>query len=104
MCSNALNSRGKLAVSPMSGSPTFGTEKKQKRGEFKTPPRPTGRRSNNEKKCYFFYQTLYISIKKKYFEIMKLAMIPHFINRAVARTLIGGVYIHIFRFCLTSFF
>ena len=24
--------------------------------------------------------------------------------RAVARTLIAGVYIHIFRFCLTSFF
>ena len=24
--------------------------------------------------------------------------------RAVARTLIGGVYIHIFRFCPTSFF
>ena len=33
----------------MSGSPTFDTEKKikkQKRGEFKTPPYPTGRRSN----------------------------------------------------------
>ena len=36
------------AVSPMSGSPTFDTgKKKQKRGEFKTPPYPTGRRSNN---------------------------------------------------------
>ena len=35
------------AVSPMSGSPTFDIDKKkQKRGEFKTPPRPTGRRSN----------------------------------------------------------
>ena len=35
------------AVSPMSGSPTFDTgKKKQKRGEFKTPPYPTGRRSN----------------------------------------------------------
>ena len=30
----------------MSGSPTFDTGKKQKRGEFKTPPYPTGRRSN----------------------------------------------------------
>ena len=32
----------------MSGAPTFDTEKKnkQKRGEFITPPRPTGRRSN----------------------------------------------------------
>ena len=27
ICSNALNSRGKPAVSPMSGSPTFNTEK-----------------------------------------------------------------------------
>ena len=27
------------AVSPMSGSPTFDYEKKQKRGHFKTPPR-----------------------------------------------------------------
>ena len=47
MCRNALNSRGKPAVSPMSGSPTFDTGKKQKRDEFKTPPRPTGRRSKN---------------------------------------------------------
>ena len=34
----------------MSGAPTFDTgkkEKKQKRGEFITPPRPTGRRSKN---------------------------------------------------------
>ena len=46
MRSNALNSRGKPAVSPMSGSPTFDTEKKQTRGEFKTPPYPMGRRSN----------------------------------------------------------
>ena len=30
----------------MSGTPTFDTEKKQKRGEFITPPRPTGRRGN----------------------------------------------------------
>ena len=30
----------------MSGAPTFDTGKKQKRGEFITPPRPTGRRSN----------------------------------------------------------
>ena len=41
------------AVSPMSGSPTFDTEIKNKkenrkieRGEFITPPRPTGRRSD----------------------------------------------------------
>ena len=38
------------AVSPMSGSLTFDTEKKEdrkiERGEFITPPRPTGRRSN----------------------------------------------------------
>ena len=36
------------AVSPMSGSPTFDTQKtKPECGEFITPPRPTGRRSNN---------------------------------------------------------
>ena len=47
MCSNALDSRENPAVSPMSGCPTFNVDKKkQKRGEFKTPPRPTGRRSN----------------------------------------------------------
>ena len=36
------------AVSPMSGSPTCDTEKNRKteRGEFITPPRLTGRRSN----------------------------------------------------------
>ena len=34
------------AVSPMSGSPTSGTLKKTERGEFITPPGPTGRRSN----------------------------------------------------------
>ena len=38
------------AVSPMNGSPTFDTVKKEnrkiERGEFITPPRPTGRRSN----------------------------------------------------------
>ena len=38
------------AVAPMSGSPTFDTDKKEnrkiERGEFITPPRPTGRRSN----------------------------------------------------------
>ena len=37
------------AVSPMSGSPTFDTEKKEnrkiERGEFITPPRPTSKRS-----------------------------------------------------------
>ena len=41
------------AVSPMSGSPTLNTEKKNRkteRGEFITPPRPTGRRSNNSPK------------------------------------------------------
>ena len=49
ICNNALNSRKKPAVSLMSGSPTFDIDKrkkKQKRGEFTTPPRPTGRRSN----------------------------------------------------------
>ena len=47
MCSNALKSTGKPAVSPMSGSPAFDIDKKkQKRGKFKTPPRPTGKRSN----------------------------------------------------------
>ena len=33
-----------------------------------------------------------------------LTKVKSAVNRAVARTLIGGVYIHIFRFCLTSFF
>ena len=32
----------------MSGAPTFDTEKKQKWGEFITPPRPTGKRSNKQ--------------------------------------------------------
>ena len=36
MCSNALKSRGKPAVLPMSDAPTFDIEKKQKRGKFKT--------------------------------------------------------------------
>ena len=31
----------------MSGAPTFDTEKKQKLGEFITPPRPTDRRSKS---------------------------------------------------------
>ena len=48
MCINTLNSREKPAVYPMSGSPTFDMGKKtQKRGEFITPPSPTGKRSNN---------------------------------------------------------
>ena len=48
MCSGVLNSRGKPAVLPMSGGPTFDIERKkeQKWGEFKTLPHPTGRRSN----------------------------------------------------------
>ena len=48
MCTVAilLNNRGIPAVLPMSGSPTFDTEKKQ-RGEFITPSRPTGRRGND---------------------------------------------------------
>ena len=57
MCSSALNSTGKPAVSPMSGGPTFDIEKKQKRGEFKTPPRPTGRRSNN----YLLFEAKYVN-------------------------------------------
>ena len=32
MCGSALNSRGKPAVSPMSGSPTFDIEKKTRNG------------------------------------------------------------------------
>ena len=32
MCTNALNSRGKPAVSPMSGAPTFDIEKKSRNG------------------------------------------------------------------------
>ena len=32
MCGNALNSRGKPAVSPMSGSPTFDIDKKNRNG------------------------------------------------------------------------
>ena len=54
ICSNALNSREKPAVSPMSDSSTFDIDKwrkKQKRGEFATPPRPTGRRSSNNDQC-----------------------------------------------------
>ena len=31
-------------------------------------------------------------------------LITYRVSRAVARTLIGGVYIHIFMFCPTSFF
>ena len=56
MCSSVLNSRGKPAVSPMSGGPTFDIEKKNRNGaNLKlrhalraggVPPRPTGRRSN----------------------------------------------------------
>ena len=44
-----MGSHNMPAVSPKSGSPTFDTEKKPRkteRGEFITPPRPTGRRSN----------------------------------------------------------
>ena len=51
MCTNALNSRGKPAVLPMSGAPTFDIEKKPETGEFKTPPRPTGRRFKESKNC-----------------------------------------------------
>ena len=32
------------------------------------------------------------------------AAVKSLVSRAVARTLIGGVYIHIFMFCPTSFF
>ena len=56
MCSNALNSRERPAVLPMSGSPTVDTGKKQKRGEFKTPPRPTSRRSNDDLSKSIFYR------------------------------------------------
>ena len=51
MRSGVLNSRGKPAVLPTSGGPTFDIERKkeQKWGEFKTLPHPTGRRSNKIK-------------------------------------------------------
>ena len=57
MCSNALNSREKPAVSPMSGSPTFDTGKKNKTetGEFNTPPRPADRRSNKRHPIIVYY-------------------------------------------------
>ena len=58
MYSNVLNSREKPAVSPMSGSPTFDTGKKQKQGEFITPPRLTGRRSN---KAVFAHVGFYLA-------------------------------------------
>ena len=62
MCSSALNSRGKPAVSPMSGAPTFDIEKRQKRGEFKTPPRPTGRRSKKPS-CFVLAKTRIYVVK-----------------------------------------
>ena len=49
------------AVSPMSGSPIFDTRKKNRkteRGEFITPPRPTGRRSNKAKTKFVTYMYL----------------------------------------------
>ena len=46
----------------MSGSPTFDTGKKtQKRGEFKTPPYPTGRRSNKQNYTCVLGNTRFIS-------------------------------------------
>ena len=36
---------------PISGSPTSDTQKQTERSEFITPPRPTGRRSNNSSHC-----------------------------------------------------
>ena len=52
-----------LSGSPMSGGPTFDIEKKQKRGEFKTPPRPTGRRSNKwQFKLIIYYPPLLIYV------------------------------------------
>ena len=59
----------------MSGSPTFDTEKKKKkenrkteRGEFITPPRPTGRRSKYAKLLYI--------ISKPTFIILRLLIVP----------------------------
>ena len=50
----------------MSGSPTFDTEKKEnrkiERGEFITPPRPTGRRSKNSKKVMAMNRRCFIKI------------------------------------------
>ena len=53
------------AVSPMSGSPTSDTEKRKiERGEFITPPRPTGRRNNNFSKltyeCFNEYVVVFL--------------------------------------------
>ena len=46
-----MGSHGMQAVSPMSGCPTFDTDiKKQKRDEFITPSRTTGRRSKKSPK------------------------------------------------------
>ena len=53
------------AVSPMSGSPTFDIDKKKIGGEFKIPPRPTGRRSNKSKckyKIVFWGQHIQVCI------------------------------------------
>ena len=58
MCSNALNSKGKPAVSLMTGVPTFDIEiKNQKRGKFKTPPHPKGRQSNSICACLIHTST-----------------------------------------------
>ena len=46
MCGNSLNSRGKPAVSPIAVA-RLSTREKQKRGDFETPPYPTGGRQSN---------------------------------------------------------
>ena len=68
----------------MSGSPTFVTQKKEKaeRGEFITPPRPTGRRSNStqnaESAILTLSQELYYSPFRGYNHKCDLAFNPGF--------------------------
>ena len=51
-CSNALNSRGKPAESPMSSTLTFDIDKTTETGgEFETLPCPRSRQSNKAKTC-----------------------------------------------------
>ena len=51
MCGNALDSRGKPAVSPIAVA-RLSTREKQKRGDFETPPYPIeGRQSNYTEFC-----------------------------------------------------
>ena len=54
-----------------------------------------------------FCLNLFITLKNfnRFFEFLFFSRdFTMYVSRAVARTLIEGVYIHIFRFCPTSFF